>query len=239
MTEVRSAMTRSDLFDQRIRERRAEVTGRRLDVLVAGCGFPSGLTLDRAQARVVGVDEDLPAVRASMPGRKEFDSWALGDLRTVPVPPRSFDVACISFLLERVRHPELVLDRLLAGLRPGGLALLRMRDRSSAYGMCDRLTPSLVRRLLWRSLVPKGTVGPLPTVYGPAITREGIHAFCLARGLMVTDEILESSGPAAARSLGRAACSAVEAASGGRFPASHDEISMVIRKPENHFARLV
>ncbi|GGS90478.1 hypothetical protein GCM10010156_56050 [Planobispora rosea] len=232
-------ITQSELFNQRIKEQRADVGDRRLDVLIAGCGAPSLIHLGREDARIVGVDEDLPRIRASMPGRTDLHSWALGDLRTVPVPPRSFDVVYVSFLLERVRHPELVLDRLLAGLRPGGLALLRMRDRSSAYGVCQRLTPSLVRRMFWRHLVPAGTVGPLPVVYHPSVSREGLHAFCLTRGLMVSDEILDSSGPAAARALGRLACAAVENVSSGRFPATHDEIGMVIRKPHNHFARLV
>nr|BFE83674.1 hypothetical protein GCM10020093_062750 [Planobispora longispora] len=120
MTEVRLPITQSDLFNQRIKEQRAEAGDRRLDILVAGCATPSLISLRREDARVIGIDEDLPAVRASMPGRTDLHSWALGDLRTVPVPPRAFDVVYISFLLERVRHPEIVLDRLLAGLRPGG-----------------------------------------------------------------------------------------------------------------------
>ncbi|MFB9894941.1 class I SAM-dependent methyltransferase [Planobispora takensis] len=239
MTDVQSTATRSDLFTRRIREHRTDRPGRRLDVLIAGCGLPDPLDLDRARVRVVGIDEDIPAVRSAMASRTDLDSWALGDLRTVPVPPRAFDIVYVPFLLERIRHPELVLDRLLAGLRPGGLAMLRIRDRASAYGMCVRMTPSPLRRLLWRRLVPAGTVGPLPAVYGEATSREGVHSFCLARGLIVTDEVLESSGPAASGPLGRVACSAVQTASAGRFPASHDTIGMIVRKPHNHFARLI
>ncbi|MFC7647673.1 class I SAM-dependent methyltransferase [Streptosporangium lutulentum] len=196
----------------------------------------------RTESRVIGIDEDLPALRARMSTREDLDSWILGDLRSVPLSPRSFDVVCVSFLLERIEHPELVLDRLLTGLRPGGLLLIRMRDRMSAYGTCDRLMPSLLRQALWRRFVPPNTVGPLPAVYDHVASREGMHSFCLMRGLMVTDDVFATSGPALSGPLGklvRAACSVVEILSGGRRPASHDEVTMVIRKPQNHFARLI
>lgn len=146
------------------------------------------------------------------------------------------------FLLERIEHAELVLDRLLTGLRPGGLLLVRMRDRASAYGACDRLTPSRLRRLMWPRFAPAGTVGPLPVVYEQIASREGMHSFCLVRGLMVTEDISAASGPALRGPLGklaRAACSVVEALSRGSRPASHDEITLVIRKPQSHFARLI
>ncbi|MDP9865002.1 MULTISPECIES: class I SAM-dependent methyltransferase [Streptosporangium] len=244
MSEVRSVVTRDDMFSRRIREQWTGQSGRRLDVLIAGCGWPEPLELelDQMEARVIGIDEDLPALRASTSARKDLDSWALGDLRSVPVPPRSFDIVHVSFLLERIEHPELVLDRLLTGLRPGGLLLLQMRDRASAYGACDRLLPAALRRTLWHRFAPSGTVGPLPPFYGQITSREGMHSFCLTRGLMVTDDTSATSGPALRGPLGklaRAACSAMETFSRGRWPASHDEIIMVIRKPHSHFARLI
>ncbi|MFD0891720.1 methyltransferase type 12, partial [Streptosporangium algeriense] len=91
-------------------------------------------------------------------------------------------------------------------------------------------------------LVPEGTVGPLPSCYGEVTTREGMHSFCLTRGLMVTDDLSAVSGPALngpRRALVGFVCSMVETASRGRRPASHDEITMVVRKPQNHFARLI
>ncbi|MEU0484615.1 class I SAM-dependent methyltransferase [Streptosporangium sp. NPDC006013] len=242
MSEVRSVVDRDDLLSQRVREQWTSQLGRRLDVLIAGCGWPEPLDLGQAEARVIGIDEDLPALRTSTSARKDLDSWALGDLRSVPVPPRAFDIVYVPFLLERIEHAELVLDRLLTGLRPGGLLLVRMRDRASAYGACDRLAPSRLRRMLWRRFVPSGTVGPLPAVYEQIASREGMHSFCLVRGLMVTEDISAGSGPALNGPLGklaRAACSVVEVLSRGRRPASHDEITMVIRKPQSHFARLI
>lgn len=230
------------MFSRRIREQWAGRSGRRLDILVAGCGSPDPLDLEQVEARVVGIDEDLPVLRASTAARKDLDSWTLGDLRSVPVPPRAFDVVHVSFLLERLEHPELVLDRLLTGLRPGGVLLLRMRDRTSAYGTCDRLLPPVLRGPLWPRFAPEGAVGPLRPFYRNVASREGMHSFCLTRGLMVTDDVTATSGPALSgplAKLARLACSAVETASRGRRPASHDEITMVIRKPQSHFARVI
>ncbi|TXK38302.1 bifunctional 2-polyprenyl-6-hydroxyphenol methylase/3-demethylubiquinol 3-O-methyltransferase UbiG [Nonomuraea sp. C10] len=238
MSEVRAVARGGGLFSQRIREQWAGQLGRRLDVLVAGCAHDEPLVLDRIETRVSGVDEDLPEIRRVVEERADLVTWSLGDLRSAPLPPRSYDVVQLSFLLERIQHAELVFDRLLHALRPGGLVLLRMRDRESAYGLLDRLTPSWVRRLLWRRLVAEGTPGPLPARYGTLASADGMHAYCLARGLMVTDEERATSGPAMGR-VGSAAVAVTAQLTRGRYPASHDEITMVIRKPHYHFARLI
>ncbi|MEV0351892.1 methyltransferase domain-containing protein [Nonomuraea sp. NPDC050680] len=238
MSEVRSVAPRGDLFGQRIREQWAGRLGRRLDVLVAGCAHDEPLVLDRIDTRATGVDEDLPPIRRVVGERADLAMWSLGDLRCVPLPPRSVDVIQLSFLLERIQHAELVFDRLLQALRPGGLILLRMRDRKSAYGLLDRITPWWLRRLIWRHLVSAGTPGPLPAVYGPVTSRDGIHTFCLTRGLMITDDHTATSGPAMGR-VGRLAVRMTAKLTRDRFPATHDEIAMVIKKPQNHFARLI
>ncbi|GLW07307.1 hypothetical protein Misp01_24370 [Microtetraspora sp. NBRC 13810] len=235
-------MAHDDLFIRRIREQWTEQLGRRLDILIAGCGRPDPLRVERMEARITGIDEDLPELRAIVPERDDLDTWALGDLRSVPLPPRSFDVVYIDFLVERIQYAELVLDRILAGLRPGGLLLIRMRDRTSAYGFCDRLLPGWLRRAVWRRFVPQSTVGPLPAVYEPVTSRESLHSFCLVRGLRITDDLRGNSGPALYGPWGgvaRSICALVDRLSGGRRTAAHDEVTLVIRKPQNHFARLI
>ncbi|MBF8188849.1 class I SAM-dependent methyltransferase [Nonomuraea sp. K274] len=239
MSEVRSVARRGDLFSERVRDHCAGRPVRRLDVLVAGCAHDQPLALEWIETRATGADEDHPAIRRVLEERADLVAWSLGDLRSVPLPPRSYDLIQLSFLLERVRHAELVLDRLLRSLRPGGLVLLRMRDRRSAYGLLDRLTPSWLRRPLWRFLVTPGTPGPLPTVYEPLTSSDALHAFCLSRGLMVTDEERNTSGPARSGRIGTAAVAAISWLTNGRYPATHDEITMVIRKPQHHFARLI
>ncbi|MGW0804173.1 class I SAM-dependent methyltransferase [Nonomuraea sp. NPDC002799] len=239
MSEVRSVARRGDLFGQRIREHCAAQASRRVDVLVAGCAHDEPLVLEHIETRATGADEDHPVIRRVLAERADLVSWSLGDLRCLPLPPRSYDVIQLSFLLERVRHAELVFDRLLQSLRPGGLVLLRMRDRRSSYGLLDRITPSWLRRLLWRPLVTPGTPGPLPTVYEPLASSDGMHAFCLSRGLMITDDERGVSGPARTRGLGAAAVAATARLTNGRYTDAHDEITMVIRKPQHHFARLI
>ncbi|GIH25390.1 hypothetical protein Aph01nite_37000 [Acrocarpospora phusangensis] len=228
------------VFSQRIREQWNEQLGRRLDILVAGCGRGTPLDLDRIEARVTGVDEDRPDLRAATAARTDLNVWSLGDLRSAALAPRSYDVVCVEFLLERIPHAELVLDRIVNGLRPGGLLLIRMRDRKSAYGFLDRKAP--FRNRLWRWLAPAGAVGPLPAVYEPVSSREGIQSYCLMRGLMIAEEHTLTSGTARLGPRGGLVallCRAVGRLSGGRLATDHDEVALVVRKPQHHFARLI
>lgn len=243
MSEVRwFPAVAGDVFSRQVRELADEQCGRRIDVLIAGCGQGIGLELDGVDARLVGVDEDLPPLRAITAARRDLATWSLSDLRSVPMPPRAFDVVYVTHLLERIPHTELVLDRMVAALRPGGLLLVRVRDRRSAYGYLDRTLPEWLRDPLWHRFAPPGAAGPLPAVYEPVTTRDGISSYCLTRGLVVVEERRERTGPALHGRhprLARAACRVVAALSGGRLTAAHDELGLVIRKPQNHFARLV
>ncbi|MFC7592623.1 class I SAM-dependent methyltransferase [Nonomuraea antimicrobica] len=164
---MRSVAQRGDLFGERLREHCAGQPIRRLDVLVAGCAHDEALVLDHIEIRATGADEDHPEIRRALSERADLVAYSLGDLRSVPLPPRGFDVIQLSFLLERVRHAELVFDRLLQSLRPGGLVLLRVRDRRSAYGLLDRITPWWLRRPLWRVLVRPGTLARCPPCTSP------------------------------------------------------------------------
>ncbi|MFC7592622.1 hypothetical protein ACFQYP_59555 [Nonomuraea antimicrobica] len=76
-------------------------------------------------------------------------------------------------------------------------------------------------------------------MYEPLASSDGLHEFCLSRGLMITDDERNTSGPARGRAIGAAAVAVASKLTSGRFPASHDEITMVIRKPQHHFARLI
>ncbi|PZG31093.1 methyltransferase type 12 [Spongiactinospora gelatinilytica] len=255
MHEVRSVIERGDLFNRMIRDQWTEHLGRRIDVLAVGCGgggdpfrateAASGAGYGGArpmETRVTGIDEDLPALRRVVETRDDLDAFALGDLRSVPVPPRSFDVVHVEHVLERIRYAELVLDRLLNGLRPGWLLMVRMRDRESAYGFWARRVPAPLRRAAWRGFTPSGTVGPLPAIYEPITSRDGIRSFCLSRGLRISEEHTAVGGPALRGALGglaRLVCKLTDRLSGGRRTAAYDEVTFVIRRPQNQFARLL
>ncbi|MEV5575701.1 methyltransferase domain-containing protein [Spirillospora sp. NPDC052269] len=332
MTDLRTTPVSPDvLFSERVRQYAADRAPHRLQLLEAGCGWGHPLDLGRLDVQATGVDLDLPALRARTRARADLDAWHLGDLRDVPMPPRAFDVVHAPYLIERLRNAELVLDRMAAALKPGGLLLVRMRDRDTAFGFLDRNVPGLLRRLAVRaasSRVPRprpaarrpapepehvsGTLAPeprdgfrlddatppdglpvigalvddalvdgvaeagaaggrarvpggraaarrlvsgradgnggiplpppAPTVYDRVASRAGMEWYCGMRGLVVAEQYASRDCMTvlgAGTGLVAAACRSVAAASRGRLTASHSEVVLVIRKPENRYARVI
>ena len=217
------------------------------------------LGLDKLRASgyevsVTTVDEDDPGARAALGtlaggtadapasgGPASGGPVILGDLRSVPLPPRSFDVVHCGFLLDRIPHAALVLDRFGAALRPGGLLLLRIRDRDCAAAALDRRTPEPLRRILWARL-HAGEPGPFPAIYDPVSSARGMQAYASAHGLVIIrrETARTATGPPGRLSGAVDAARALIAwLSRGRLTDDHDELLYVIRKPEDRFARLV
>ena len=164
-----------------------------------------------------------------------------GDLRTVPMPPRSFDIVHCALLLDRIAHVELVLDRFISALRPGGLLLLRIRDRDCALGLIDRMLPQRARRLLWSRLAP-GRPGPFPAVYEKAASDRGIQAHMQLRGMVISHRETARTLPGGPGRLARAVsalCRFICWLTRGRLTDAHDEVLYVIRKPQDRFARVM
>jgi SAM-dependent methyltransferase len=229
--------------------------GRPVTVLRAGCLTPlAELGLDKLrqdgfEINVVTVDADhrrRPRTDLDLDinadtGTGTADEMTVGDLRAIPLPPRSFDVVHCSLLLDRISHVQLVLDRFAASLRPGGLLLLRIRDRDSAAGFLDRKLPGPARRALWKRLHP-GEPGPFPAIYEPTASGRGVAAYMLMRGLVVTQRRTARTLPHQPERLTRflsATCGLIARLSRGRLTDAHDEMLFVIRKPEDRFARVV
>jgi hypothetical protein len=233
-----------ELFAVPVRDCAHRCLGRPVSLLRAG-GLTSLDELGLDQLRrsgfeiaVLTVEENRPPFTARTLGPP--GEVILGDLRTVAIPPRSFDIVHCSLLLDRISHVELVLDRFTAALRPGGLLLLRIRDRDCAAGLLDRLLPQWVRRARWAALYP-GRPGPFPAVYERAGSDRGIGAYMQLRGLVITQRETARTPPAASRT-GRAARAArvlIARLSRGRLSDAHDEVLYVIRKPEDRFARVM
>ncbi|XVQ12538.1 class I SAM-dependent methyltransferase [Spirillospora sp. CA-255316] len=246
-----------DLFSGRARQYACERPLHRIHVLEAGCGWGRGLDLGGREHQTTGVDLDAPALRAHTRARGDLDGWHLGDLRTVPMPPRAYDIVHAPFLIERVPHAELVLDRFVAALKPGGLLLVRLRDRDSAFGFLERRLPRRMRERLWRGLARREAARPDPAgghapagppaappaaLYERVASRQGMRWYCVMRGLVISEEYtsrdgLDGLGPAG-RSLGML-CRVAALLSRGRLSADHTEVTLVIRKPENRFARVI
>ncbi|HEY1628107.1 MAG TPA: class I SAM-dependent methyltransferase, partial [Streptosporangiaceae bacterium] len=234
-----------DFFAQPVHDYVYQSLGRPVTVLRAGCTTPiTELGLDKLRrdgfdVSVVTVDSDYSRRGPAEPETR--GETTVGDLRAIPLPPRSYDVVYCSLLLDRISHVPLVLDRFAAALRPGGLLLLRIRDRDCAAGFLDRRLPGWARRRLWTRLYP-GEPGPPPAVYEPTASGRGIAAYMLMRGLVITQRRTTSTLPHQPERLTHALSVArglIAWLSRGRLADTHDEMLFVIRKPEDRFARVV
>jgi SAM-dependent methyltransferase len=222
--------------------------GRSICLLQAGCLAPlrelgiGELAETGHDIGVSVVDADHPIARIVLDQVKDaYDDVIVGDMRTVPLAPRAYDVVYCGHLLERVPHTELVLDRLVSALRPGGLLLLRFADADSARSALDRWLPGAIRQAIWRRLHP-GVPGPFPAIYEPSVTERGIASYALLRGLVIAQRSAERTLPASPRRLSssmRLMCAAIARLSRDRYDNGHDELLYVIRKPEDRFARVV
>ncbi|WP_307796542.1 class I SAM-dependent methyltransferase [Actinomadura barringtoniae] len=288
MTDLRTPpVNDGDLFSERARQYSHDRPLRPIQILEAGCGWGWGLDLRDREREVTGVDTDTPALRAHTREREDLDSWHLGDLRTVPMPPRAYDVVHAPYLIERVQNAELVLDRFVAALKPGGLLLVRLRDRNTAFGFLDRTLPAWLRGPVWNRLAAREQAGagpiapgspaasagpdapapevpayvaeatarfaeatariaeasaPPPAIYEKVASRAGMQWYCVMRGLVIAEEYASRDclkAFATGSGLAGALCRLVATVSRGRLTADHSEVTLVIRKPENRFARVI
>jgi SAM-dependent methyltransferase len=243
-----SHRTASRFFAEPVRDYVLQRLGQPISVLQAGCLAPlRELALDELaeggfDVSVTAVDSDQPLARRVLHDTySAYDDVITGDLRTVPIPQRAYDVVYCALLLERVRHVELVLDRLVSALKPGGLLLVRTGDRYTATAMLNRMLPGPARRAVWGRFRP-GIPGPFPPVYEKAVSKDGIASYALMRGLVIAargSELTRPAQPAGLSSSVRVTCAAISRLSGGRFGDRHDELLYVIRKPLDQFARVV
>jgi SAM-dependent methyltransferase len=233
------------LFTRSVLGHAAGRPGEPLALLLAGAATGGG-ALDLGQLRGAGldlvmslIDSDDEVVAVAIAGSQDSATCILGDLRAVPLPPRSFDIAVCSLLLDRIRHAELVLDRLVEALKPGGLLLLQIRDRDCAAGFLDRKLPAALRAMVWHRTRP-GQPGPFPAVYEPLVSVRGIGSYVLRHGLVIAHRQAVDSLAGQRRPLGLLLTRRlVSVLSRSGRPASHDEYRFVIRKPEDRFARVL
>jgi SAM-dependent methyltransferase len=233
------------LFTRAVLDYAAHRPGQPLALLQAGC-TTAGDEPDMARLRATGsyvavslVDDDSLTTRAAVVAHPELMSCTLGDLRTTPLPPRTFDIVHCALLLERISNAELVLDRLVEALKPGGLLLLSTGDRDCAAGFIDRRLPRSVRATIWRRQRP-GEPGPYPAVFEHLASGRGIQSYALRRGLVIGPR--QAMNQLAVRRRPRGlllATKIVARLSAGRLASAHDELRYVIRKPESGFARVL
>jgi hypothetical protein len=235
-----------DLFARHTRSYAAEHSGQQITILEAGCTTAGDLDVEPlgaagARLSVSMIDEDNEVTRAAVAQHQDMRGTILGDLRTVALPPRAYDIVQCSLLLDRIEHAELVLDRLCAAVKPGGLLMLRVRDRDSAAGFLDRVLPWPLRQAIWRKRQP-GEPGPYVAVYERLASPRGVHAYVLMHGLVIAER---GALGGLAGGLPRGphgyltAQKLVARLSRGRLTADHEDLLYVIRKPEDRFARII
>jgi SAM-dependent methyltransferase len=240
--------TANGFFAEPLRDYVLQCLGRPISLLQAGCLAPLGelrlgeLTEGGFDISVTAVDSDDPLARRVLQDTgTAYDDVIMGDLRTVPIAQRTYDIVYCAGLLERVQHVELVLDRLVSALKPGGLLLIRTRDRYSAAALLDRLLPGPARKAVWSRQRP-GIPGPFPAVYEKPVCDAGIASYTLMRGLVIAARGAELTRPSSAVRLSssvRITCAAISRLTRGRFGDGHDELLYVIRRPQDRFARVV
>ncbi len=234
MTDLRTPpLIDGDLFPERVREYAQEKPLQRLNILEAGCGGNDELDLDSVDCVVTGVDDDLPEFRSHTRTRTDLDAWHLGDLRTAPMPPRVYDIVHVHHLIERIVHAELVLDRFVAALKPGGMMFVRFRDRETTFGRLDRLLPHWLRTMLWHSEQPP------PAVYDRVASLEGMRWYCMMRGLVISEEYTSRDTMADFGRFTGLLFRTMSVLARNRMTSAYSEVTMVIRKPENRFARIL
>jgi hypothetical protein len=235
-----------ELFGRHVRSYAAENSGQQITILQAGCTTAEDLGVDPLRAAgarlsVSMVDEDNEVTRVAVAHHPDMHGAILGDLRTVPLPPRAYDIVQCSSLLGRIEHAELVLDRLCAAVKPGGLLMLRIRDRDSAAGFLDRVLPWPLRQAIWHKRQP-GEPGPHVAVYDRLASGRGVQAYVLMHGLVIAERGalggLAGGLPRGPYGYGTAQ-KLVAWLSRGRLTSDHEDLLYVIRKPEDRFARII
>lgn len=208
-----------------------------LEILEAGCGRKWNIDLGGVDYRLTGVDLDPDALHHRQEIVGDLHVGLVGDLRTVALARRFYDVTYSAFMLEHVSGAEQVLDRMTEALKAGGLMILRVPDRSSVYAFLARLLP--FRLHIWyKRLVDRDKLAgrpghpPYPVVYDSIVSRDGLARFAESHGLTLVSEVgtnphLDAMGRLAP--LGRWAQHLFAVCSGGRLDGTHSNITLIYR----------
>jgi SAM-dependent methyltransferase len=213
-------------MDKMLRARLEALPGP-LRILEAGCGRTWAHKLS-VPYELTGLDLDPDALAA----RTDLDRAIVGDLRTAEFAPHSFDVIYNAFVLEHVRGARQVLERFLGWLAPGGMLILKVPDRDSAYGFLTRCSPFWAHVLIYRYMLgyrQAGTPGhaPYPTYYDEVVSERGLREFCLGNG-MNAPELYRLCSYENQRSV-RTAAFVTWLLSGGRLPWRHNNLLLIAR----------
>jgi len=173
--------------------RKALSSNGKLNILEAGCGNMTGLSLDGIQYTITGVDIDKDALDIRNTQERSLDISIIGDLRDVKIEENRFDVIYNSYVLEHIDGAEGVLSNFVRWLKPGGILVLRIPNRDSVRGFLTRITPFWFHVFYAKHMqgykdAGKPGFAPYPTYYDKVVSRRGIYEFCTMYGIKVKAE---------------------------------------------------
>lgn len=210
-----------------------------LEILEAGCGRTWSLSLPGVSYRLTGVDLDAHALEARQTLARDLDEAIVGDVRLVSLGSRRFDVVFCAYVLEHVEGAQAALENFARWLKPGGLLILRVPDRDSAFGFVARSTPFWFHVAVWRYVYGSREAGkpghaPYPAHYDPILGSEELQEFCRTRGLAIRRMLAHSGleGTGTLRQLSVAFLRVLGALSWGALPARHNNLTFVIEKTQ-------
>lgn len=220
--------------------RRQARDGRTLQILEAGCGQRWSLNMKGINYVLTGVDLDRDALNIRKNVEKDLHEGIHGDLRTVDLGGRKFDVIYCAFVLEHVADAEQVLRRFVEWLRPNGVIVLTIPDPLSAHGFVTRFSPHWLHVLYYRWVQGYKDAGkpgcpPYPVEYDPIVSRGGIKEFCAAHGLSVEVELGDGyirPGRGLMKVAVASAKMALHLVSFGRLSHRHTNLLYMLRLPE-------
>jgi SAM-dependent methyltransferase len=135
-----------------------EGTGMR--VLDAGCGG-GDFYAAYPDAYVIGIDLDEEALSRN----SRADERIVGDLRSYPFEPNSFDAIICHDVLEHISNPAAVLRNFAEWVRPGGTISLGFPNVLSGKGLVTKLTPHSFHVWFYRAILGSAKAGT--PGYGP------------------------------------------------------------------------
>lgn len=205
-----------------------------IDVLDAGCGRKWQIKL-KMPYKITGIDAD----KAALNKRTDLDVALLGDIRTVDLPSKQFDIIYCSYVLEHVNGAEALLSRFITWLKPNGLLILRFPDKYTVFGFITRRTPYWIhvaykKYLLKMKMAGTDGHGPYPTVYDEVVSRSGMNNFCRSENMRVLGEWgIDGSLPKRGRLLWlrKTVIKVTQVLSLGKLDSSYSNLTFVIQKP--------
>ncbi len=165
----------------------AELTKfQRVDVLEAGCGSASHVTLD-FNKRMVGIDIDL----SQLENNHNLDEIIHGDLQSYVLPREGFDLVVCCDVLEHLQRPEDALVNMANTLRKDGYLLIACPEPYSYKGFLAKYSPHWMRKIIFRVLTGKSHRTMLtdsviktffPTYLEPFCSRNQLTTWALGNG---------------------------------------------------------